>query len=89
MKRQNLLTLQKEQRGTGYLFSGRNHFFVKKRTIRILGWIVSITGFLFLGSCKTCQCPAYSSVPPSAAEITAQNRNVTPESPAFIIQSVY
>ncbi len=86
MKRNKLLTMDKVEAGSGYRRPAKKP--AAKNTFYIVLWITALTGFLFLGSCKTCQCPAYSSVPPSAVEITAQNRNVTPESPAFFIQSV-
>ena len=87
MKRHNLLTYHPGQRETDDSFCGENHSFAKKKTNRTLVWVAALTGLLFLGSCKTCQCPAYSSVSPSAAEITAQNRMETSEPTAWV-QSV-
>ena len=84
MKQHNLLTHRRGKRGTGCPSRGENHSFAKKGAIRMLAWVAAITGLLFLGSCKTCQCPAYSSVPPSAAGTTAQNWMETPDPTAWV-----
>ena len=87
MKRNKLLTMDKV--ATGFECWSPAKKTAEKTTFHLVLWATVLTGFLFLGSCKTCQCPAYSSVPPSVTGITAQNGNVTPELPAFIIRSAH
>ena len=87
MKQANLLTICTKQKATICRYRVVLPDFIKKVTVHPLVWVAVVLWLLFLGSCKTCQCPAYSSVSPSAAEITAQNRMETSEPTAWV-QSV-
>jgi hypothetical protein len=83
-KRSNLITICTKQKVTICRYRVVLSGFIKKVTVHPLVWVAVVLWLLFLGSCKTCQCPAYSSVSPSAAEITAQNRIETPNPTAWV-----
>jgi len=54
-------------------FAIKNHFFKKNISVQKKLYVIVFISFLFLASCKTCKCPAYSQN--AEMEQPAQNRS--------------